>query len=245
MRRPEGAGTRGPYRRPIPADFVELAASGASVTELRMRYRVGQHLIARWIKQIGGKPRSRQNVALRPVPDDFAQWAAVETVDKLMSRYGCGTVLIARWRKESGAPRPHNRPGGQKPIADGFADAAARLNITQLEEHFGVSRATIRKWLERAGLKAARPHRVIVPCTSSMGRPKAAPVITNRDTSRAGMAADYLRRFGPVVRCKANGSFDPKGSHWRRGSTVLCADEIIARAIRNGWNPDAWKVLAA
>jgi hypothetical protein len=57
-------------------------------------------------------------------------------------------------------------------------------------------------------------------------------------------AVDHLRRFGPVVRCTPAGGFDPKGRHWRRGSAVLTAAEIVERALAKGWTPDAWRRVA-
>lgn len=56
------------------------------------------------------------------------------------------------------------------------------------------------------------------------------------DVSPPARAAEYLRRFGQVVRCTADGKYHPKGDHWHRGNGIpLTADEIIARAVRNGW----------
>lgn len=64
----------------------------------------------------------------------------------------------------------------------------------------------------------------------------------HRDETPAGQAADYLRRFGPVIRCNAQGQYDQYGDHWLRGSSILTADEIIDRAERNGWT--AWRLAA-
>lgn len=59
--------------------------------------------------------------------------------------------------------------------------------------------------------------------------------------TRVGQAVDFLRKFGPISRCFSTGKLDPKGDHWRRGSTVLNAAEVIERAERLGFDPDAWK----
>lgn len=67
----------------------------------------------------------------------------------------------------------------------------------------------------------------------------------HRDNSVAGQAADYLRRFGPVVRCNAKGRYDENGTHWRRNASILTADEIIERAEANGFDARAWARLAA
>lgn len=228
--------------KPVPTDFAERALAGTSVSDLRKHYRVGSWVINRWTASIGGKPRAKRVLPPQPVPADFSVNAQRETVDLLMKRYQVGTEKIARWRRECGLSVVRAIP-----IPEGFADAAPTLTVAQMEERYGVTRVTINKWCLQFGVKPAPGVRgpAGVPSLGAMGRAKPAPLNQHRDTSRAGQAADYLRQYGPVIRCNPAGHYDPKGNHWRRGSTVLCADEVIARAIRNGWNPDAWKALAA
>lgn len=243
--RNHGEGSRGPRCRPMPADFPEHAASGPSVMDLMRHYRVGNSVVHRWINEVGGKPRAHRVLPPKPAPVDFAHFAAIETVDLLMKRYSCGTALITRWRREVSGDGPKIRPSREtKPMPDGFALVAANLTERELRERYGISKHTVHKWCARAAVSPRKATRPVVSL-GAMGRPKAAPMGQNRDTSRAGMAADFLRKFGPVVRCDATGRFNPTGDHWRRGPSVLCADEIIARALRNGWQPDAWKALAA
>lgn len=232
--------------RPLPADFAEVARAGASISEMRARYGAGTFVVNRWIAQIGGKPRAKRVLLPRSIPEDFPIHAATETVDQLMKRYGCGTVAIARWRREALAAGTLTRSARDlKPLPDDFAAAAANLTDRDVLERYAISKPTLRKWCAKAGVVLRKAPRIPPPNLGGMGRPKAAPFAAHRDHSRAGQAADYLRRYGPVIRCKADGTFDPKGDHWRRGAAILTADEVIARARRNGWNPDAWKDLAA
>jgi hypothetical protein len=64
-----------------------------------------------------------------------------------------------------------------------------------------------------------------------------------RDMTRIGQAADFLRRFGPVFRCGPGGVALQSGLHWNRGGFVLTDAELVARAERLGWDPDAWRRL--
>lgn len=230
--------------RPLPGDFAERARAGATIDALRRHYRAGTWVINRWIEEIGGKPRARRKLPPKPVPADFAHFAAIETVEQLVKRYQRGTSQIARWRREISAGGPSIRPARPpKSLPEDFVEVAPRLSTRELVERFGVCKVTVLKWCARAGVtpRQVKPG----PATlGAMGRAKAAPIAQHRDTSRAGQAADYLRRFGPVVRCDAVGRFNPTGTHWRRGSSILTADEVIQRAERNGWNPDAWRMVA-
>lgn len=232
--------------RPLPVDFREQAETGMTVRQLRRHYGAGVGVVQRWIREIGGRPRTVRKDAGRPVPEGFAHYAATETVAQLTKRYAAGTKAIARWRRETGAATPARRPRLVSPAPNDLAECARRMNISKLAEHFGCARVTVRKWLMETGASADTSFRRGLPNLGAMGRPKAAPITQNRDTSRAGQAADFLRQFGPVIRCNASGHYDPKGNHWRRrSSNILCADEIIARAVRNGWNPDAWREVRA
>lgn len=178
------------------------------------------------------------------MPADFPQHAAVELNPALMERYGKSVNIITRWRRESGTRAPEHRHGPRNragsPAPDGFATTAPGLTIKELRERFGAGEATVLRWLRETG---AQHRRVRFARTASY---ILAPVDRpHRDLSAAGQAADYLRRFAPVIRCDATGRFDPNGDHWLRGSTLLTGPEVIERAEYNGWQADAWKELAA
>lgn len=69
----------------------------------------------------------------------------------------------------------------------------------------------------------------------------------NRPLDAAQRAADYLASFDrtPVFRIDDKGQPSPKGKLWRYGCTRLTTDEMMAKAARKGFDPDAWRRLAA
>jgi hypothetical protein len=106
-----------------------------------------------------------------------------------------------------------------------------------LEARYSVGVETIRRWRLECGVplqprvprqKKLLPFKQNAYTTAPIDR-------AHRDDSLAGQAADYLRRFGPVIRCNAAGRYDPNGDRWLRGSSLLTADEVIERAEFNGW----------
>ena len=167
---------------------------------------------------------------------------------------GIARAGIARSKQDREAPLP----------AD-FAKVAATRTIFELRKHYGKGERTIKRWLNEAGIERSRasrfggrelpprPVKAETPSPRKATAPRAVwrqpgprPLPDHRDNSRAGLAAQYLQRFGPVVRCDEKGALTPKGTHWLRGGRfILTDDEIIARAERNGWRPDARKALAA
>lgn len=235
-------GSRGPIPRPVPDDFAERAASGVPVKALRDHYRVGNWVIARWIDLIGGKPRAKRASLKEPAPSDFAHYAQIETVEQLLKRYQVGTAKIARWRHELGVPIVRARR-----VPDDLAQIAPSMTPQQLQTHYDVSRVTLTKWCRQINVKPKPTVRAPAPVAhlGGMGRAKAAPLNQNRDMSLAGQAADFLRRFSPVIRCDKDGHYALEGKFWRRGSTVMTADDVMERARRLGWHPDGWKALAA
>ncbi|MEH3121197.1 MAG: helix-turn-helix domain-containing protein [Sphingomonas phyllosphaerae] len=147
-----------------------------------------------------------------------------------------------------------------KPVPEGFADAWAEHPQAELRKIYNASSSTVQRWVTICGLQRPRgrnvrpaakpepfvrqpapkrPARVVNRVTAPIDRP-------HLDNTLAGRAADYLRRFGPVTRCNEAGRYDPNGMFWSRGGSYpLNAEEIVSRARRNGWNPEAWQQVAA
>jgi hypothetical protein len=101
------------------------------------------------------------------------------------------------------------------------------------------------RWRREAGLTGRpEPVKTVKPSRRRENAYLVAPVDrASRDTSRAGDAAEYLRRYGPVYRCDVKGRANPRADYWMRGSTVLTDNDIIERAERNGWKPDLWREI--
>lgn len=153
----------------------------------------------------------------RQMPEDFAEHAANEQNKMLAERYGASRAIVARWRREAGVRRDRAAP--VTPIA-----RAARVRKAGTT---GSAPRLVSSFSKRGG--------VAVP----LDRDEA------RDMSEAGQAAYFLKRLGPVVRCDEHGKTEGAHTHWRRGSFILTGEEIIDRALRNGWKPDEWRKIAA
>ncbi|MBN8843274.1 MAG: SANT/Myb domain-containing protein [Sphingomonadales bacterium] len=48
-------------------------------------------------------------------------------------------------------------------------------------------------------------------------------------------AVHHLQKIGPIWRCRADGTTDPKGDHWKFNGRVMDAAAVEARAERAGW----------
>lgn len=155
------------------------------------------------------------------------------------------TVLSVAKKRDLGNWRIDG--AGERAIPAGFAAFYLDHPSRQVEAEFKVGHRVIRRWAERLGIKREAATVRIAPSRPRQMRGK--PASTNRhvipDVTLAGRAADFLRRYGAVYRCTERGGADPKGTHWRRGSTVLTAAELIERAEGLGFEPDGWKAIAA
>ncbi|MBB4154149.1 hypothetical protein GGQ80_002059 [Sphingomonas jinjuensis] len=237
-------------------DMIAAGADGHTIKDaLRCSYRT----VFNKADELGFD-RPKKRIYGRPAPDDFADVAARLHVEQLMAHYGAAYTTVHRWIGETGAT-PLQR--SVKPMPDDFK---VTLDMTQAAaaERYGVSVDVVRRWDEEAGFdrraayrnrlaREARERVAVRPAATSRavatGATRASKFGTpfdpaKRDWSLAGQAADFLRRLGPVARCDASGRYDPKGNHWRRGSSILTAADVIARAERNGWQRDAWSKLA-
>ena len=174
----------------------------------------------------------------RPCPPDFAELAPGMMHKGLMAHYGAGTDTVRRWAVECdvviGGSVDRSKA---RRLPDGFALVAPTMTMRELRLRYHACHSVIYRWLDEAGVHARKP-------THWNQRGSSLRPVT-KDGSRAGIAAEYLRRFGPVYRCDKLGRPDAKGKLWRRGSAILGDDELIDRARRNGWNPDAWREIAA
>lgn len=246
------------------ARVCELAAQGISARLIGEE--LGRSDDAVWLlkrKVPGLSFTAVGGVDRRQPPADFTEHAYDKIVD-LKVRYGTSHAVICRWREQIGITRQMLRDhqaqvSGRKrlPIPDGFVEYQRDHTVAEVAEHFGISDATASRMFVELGInrrqqynetraaqkaqrKAAKPAPAPKPAASSVDR--SAFIATGTvdrphiDITPAGQAAEYLRRFGPVVRCDERGRYDPAGNRWRRGSALLTADEIIARAIRNGWS---------
>jgi hypothetical protein len=183
---------------------------------------------------------------LAAIPDDFAEFAVGKTILQLAKHYKRSQCTIVAWRRAKGipglkpAPPPRSTTIVRRPPPVGFAAAARSMTMSALRARFGAGKTTIKYWCEVEGVAPLKP------ANAGWRQPKAAIDVDYRENSLAGKAARYLQKFGPVVRCDANGRVNPQGTHWLRGGrAILTDDELMERARRNGWNPDAWMELAA
>jgi len=199
-----------------------------------------------------GGPRSKgstgrcrlcgQEPRRRAMPDDFAVVGPTMSAADLQKHYGCSSAKITEWFAALGISRTHRtrfKPLGSAP--ENFARIAPTMTLHELEILFDKGSHVIKRWCAECGVS---PRRCVPHFVSRANRIPPPPVVFH-DLSRAGQAAEYLRRFGPVFRCNSNGGADAKGDHWSRSGFVLMDEEIITRAERLGWEPESWRRLAA
>jgi transposase len=248
--------------RPLPSDFAEHATKRS--VELKRMYGVkADSVIKRWRKEVGirGLP-SR----FKSAPADFAEQAAKLTRRGLRMHYGTSWRLIDRWTEETGCqPVVNETPIPVLEVPEDFAAVAPTKSLTELTKHYRRGVKTVKRWLAETGVaplvpkpgprtkrkyapRAPKPApeprvksvkgRVILPAAAR----QAAPLI-----GRENEAAQHLRRHFPCVfRCTKSGTADQKGSLWRVGNAQpLTPDELLAKARRWGWDPDAWQRIAA
>lgn len=128
---------------------------------------------------------------------------------------------------------------GEQPPPPDFAARAAVLTRLELMAHYDRGADVITRWCRQAGVKPYRP-----PLPRYRRERRVVSVIDTRDDSEASRAQSYLQRFYPVWRCNPDGTFNPKGSHFRCDGITRTTEEMIERAKRKGWNPDEWRQAA-
>lgn len=162
---------------------------------------------------------------MRPIPADFArQRERLGGITVLARHYKAAHKTIAKWIADLGLP-----PLGQvgfKRVPDDFRQMAPIMSKTSLESHYRASGKVINRWLCEAGVSAATRTRGFRLSKRGCDIPQA-----KRNTP-SDLAADYLRRFGPVSKCNIGGRFSLTGDHYRVGNVVMTQMEIIEKADR-------------
>ena len=168
------------------------------------------------------------------MPADFPEHAAIMTSKELTAHYGSWPGCIARWRRICGVPA--SIPNAPAAAPANFASLAPTMTRHEAESFFGCGEKVLQRWASQHGVKFRRQISVV----SGQRRHKIND--TQRDMTRAGQAAEFLQRFGPVFRCEGTGRQNPRGKFWRRGNAYPLTDaEIIDRAEFRGFDADAWK----
>lgn len=254
-------------RLAMPADFVASVQAGETNVRLCARYGVSGPTVRRWRAECGA---ANAAIVLRALPEDFAETAAGQTIQWLCRHYGASVNVVRRWRRQTGLeamPQDDRlqraRAAWMIPAPADLAEHARSKGVVALSRHYRRDERVVRRWLDEAGIEPFKapsgppkgPPRVRTPKRKAASRKRPNPPGTvfiaqaiNHTALKSGReedAAQHLRRFCAVYRCTERGGADAKGKFWRVGNAVLTAAELIARAERKGWSPDAWERIAA
>lgn len=237
--------------RPKPADFEAMAATMHQLALMR-HYRAGIETVRRWCAEAKVRPIPAKRASRKP-PADFADIAPTMSIIQLKRRYKTGGDTILRWASETGVEPRRGTFKVKRDVPADFAERCAEMRLFQLREHYSATAPTLKRWMAETG---ARPlvHQKQPPAPKP--RPRSEHIrlpgnplsrIPERDISREGQAAEHLRRWFPNVhRCDEKGQFSLKGKFWRCGmSDPLTGPELIEKAKRKGFDPDAWMKVAA
>lgn len=260
-----------PARIETPADFAEVAH--LKTADLCARYGVAPSTIQRFRDRVG-VDRPPPNRGKRPAPADLAAVSRTMGIHKLSKHYSTGQVTVQRWLRDAGLLEGRRRvlmPADFGQIAPTITIRAAeaqfgvcRYTIFRWERAVGAkcireSGAETRKAQAKPKApRAPKPPKIVreravdfartVEPRRAIPKPKRAGILRaapQRDMTRAGQAADFLRRLDPVRRCDASGAFSLTGDHWHFRGRLFDAAGIVERAERAGFDPDAWQRVAA
>lgn len=189
--------------------------------------------------------------ARRVVPADLGARAKTMCQEDLARHYSCGRATVRRWLADAGISAAQGVYAKKTPTPADLPEMAARMGRNALALHYGISYNTIVRMLADAGLEAVKTQPAPRPQPTGYRKMPVARKRTHiganhlvRDASTEGQAADVLRRLAAVYRCTEKGAADPKGGWWRYGSVVLAGAELIERARRHGFDPDAWRTIS-
>lgn len=223
-----------------------MVAEGRSSAQIGMHFGKTKKTIVEAVSRYGLGPwQSRSGVPAgnMPPPADFDELFHNNSVMALRQICGRSGVTIARWIRERGLSRP---AGWRQPLEQApsyFADAVKRgSTIAQLKEMTGKGGAVVRRWRTEA-----LADMVVKPQPRKL--PALGHSVTRLTTPSRGYgeeAATFMQRDGWIVyRCTTEGRQSIGGKFWRLGRLVVTDAELVERAERKGFTPNAWRQLVA
>lgn len=97
----------------------------------------------------------------REVPEDFQQFAEVESWRELRARYGVSTTSIQRWLSETGIVRPAMVGGiAKRPVPDDFAAMSDTHSNLELMAIYGCGSEMLYRWRKESGAKRRDKMRI-------------------------------------------------------------------------------------
>ena len=173
-----------------------------------------------------------------PVPADFDPSIPLRTA---AARYGVSRFTLSRWRREVGY---RGKPGAMEPWLP-VEDQQLKANFNTLS--YGEIAALIGR--TASAVKSRAIQLGLRKASTQFQRDSRIKFEGQRAKGLVDLAAEHVRCHDRVAifRCDSDGAPNPKGDRWKYGfgSLVLTDDEMIAKAERKGWRPDAWKELRA
>lgn len=231
-------GRRGPQMQ-IPADFRERWET-MNIEQCATHYGKAKQTIASWRDALGlvNKP-SRQ---MRAPPADLAECCKTMNQTQLIEHFHCHPRTMRTWLDETGLS-PLKAPK-QYPVPDDFRETASRLDGPALQRLYNVGRGTITKWRKETGVL---PPGYVKGVNGHFRTPRLGTYVM-RDATLYERAANFLRpQYVPVCRVEYTSRANLFPKNWyvvgKRG--VMSPDDMLNFARSRGFDPDAWKQVAA
>jgi transposase len=172
------------------------------------------------------------------IPVDFLEYLGAHSQEDTAAHFRLNISTVQRWARQLGFQRtdPLTVSKGQPPAW--WDHDVPNMTRDEVMRRARVGRTVATRWAMETGVCWKRQTGITFSHKHKPQPPKV-------DMSLAGRAADYLRPRWPSHRCTEDGQQDINGSFWRFGSAILTGDEVIARAERRGFDPQAWARIAA
>lgn len=233
-------------------EFIRVNRASMSIAALAKTLDRTDRCVSLHIKSLGLarpyiSPMTEEQIAY------VRENAAVMSQRDIADHLGRSQDAVRRMCKRLGIPRRKVVPNAVTDSERDFITANWQtMTDAEMASQLGRSACAVQNQRQKMGLKREPQRPPVKPtapgrCRMVRDQTRAARSIDHRPTDSAVKAADYLASFDrtPVFRIDERGQPSAKGKLWRYGTTRLTTDEMMAKAYRKGFDPDAWRRLAA
>lgn len=206
----------------------QFSADAKTMTreQLMAKYGITERTVNKWCLATG--VRLTRHNGKKPAPEGFTDDAKHMSIRSLAAKYNLNQKTISRMIKALGIERSVPIiPRKRREAPEGFADAAKTMTLRELAERFSMSTKVASRIIRQMGIvRVPRPK----TRTANKGWIMSIENRSDADQSPAHVAANYLRKFDPVLRCNEDGKINPSGKYWHIRGRVVTGDELMEMA---------------
>lgn len=217
-----------------PKGFREFA-TGRSLYAITRHFRCGDKVAKRWLGFYGLPLPACPHLERKSLTPAMIEQIKGMTQEEAALALGMQITTLRRCLREAGLStrQPLRQPPGW------YVSDAPGMTLEEIGIRAEAGHTVVKRWARETGVKYKPKPRVVSEVVEPL--PVVRVMKIHGDAERA---ADFLRPRFPSFRCDETGKYKHGGFYWNFGGGPIDGKAVLERALRRGFDPNAWRKLA-